>query len=195
MCYVQSLTSPKQGLALYPAQYTYAQPQQVQVAQPAPKAVAAPKPAPAPAQITYQYPQPYGYAAYPVQVAMPNYPVPVPEPKQSAAKIKDKPKVEEAEKKEEGAKTRAWIGRTTKQVDEDNVRMAINEGLYKPNDIVPKGARDDQLFWCIETDGSNTLRTFRTIEDDMHPGKWKVDPRYGSLYFVREKEKEKEKKK
>lgn len=121
---------------------------------------------------------------------MPNYPVPVPEPKEAAAKTKDKPKAKEAEKKE-GNKPRAWVGRTKKQVDEDNIRIAINEGVFKPNDMVPKDAKDDQFFWCIEPDSTHTLRTFRTIEDDLYPGKWKVDPSNGVMYFVREKEKKK----
>ncbi|KAH0140655.1 hypothetical protein KCU67_g14780, partial [Aureobasidium melanogenum] len=70
-----------------------------------------------------------------------------------------------------------------------NAKIAHKEGVYKPNEMVPKAASPDQLFWVIEPDDSNTLRTFRTIEDDLQPGKWKVDPRYGNAYFVREKEK------
>jgi hypothetical protein len=53
--------------------------------------------------------------------------------------------------------------------------------------MMPKDASPDQLFWCIEPDDSNTLRDFRTIEEDLQPGKWKVDPRYGNAYFVRDK--------
>ncbi|GAB7351028.1 hypothetical protein MBLNU459_g1515t1 [Dothideomycetes sp. NU459] len=173
------------ALAYYPAQYTYAQPQQLQIAQSSPRPAATQQP------LVIAYP--HGYA-YPIQVAMPNYPVPVTEVKESAkesAKEKDKAKEKENEKKKATEHHRTWVGRTKKQVDEDNIQIAVNEGIYKPNDIVPKGAKDDQLFWCIETDGSNTLRTFRTIEDDLYPGRWKVDPRYGNLYFVREKEKKK----
>jgi hypothetical protein len=82
---------------------------------------------------------------------------------------------------------RTWVGRTKKQVDEDNAKIAHKEGVYKPNAMMPKDASPDQLFWCIEPDDSNTLRDFRTIEEDLQPGKWKVDPRYGNAYFVRDK--------
>lgn len=126
-------------------------------------------------------PYPYGYpaaaaAAVPVAYAMPNYPVPV---AASPSPANDKERV--------------WVGRTKKQVDEDNAKIAHREGVYKPNEMVPKGARSDQLFWVIETDGSNTLRNFRTIEEDLQPGKWKVDPRYGNAYFVRDKDKKEKK--
>jgi GH15 family glucan-1,4-alpha-glucosidase len=116
--------------------------------------------------------------AIPVAYAMPNYPVPV--HTETASTSSPKPKTD-----------RVWVGRTKKQVDEDNAKIAHKEGVYKPNEMVPKAASPDQLFWVIEPDDSNTLRTFRTIEDDLQPGKWKVDPRYGNAYFVREKEKAK----
>lgn len=55
----------------------------------------------------------------------------------------------------------------------------------------PRDAKDDQLFWVVELDGSHTLRQFKTIEEDLGTGKWSVDPRYGNAYFVREKKDEK----
>lgn len=102
-----------------------------------------------------------------------------PSDKSSAAKV-EKP-------------TKVMIGRTKKQVDEDNVKLAINEGIYNPNEIVPKDAKPDQLFWVVEADGSNTLRAFSTIEAGvLGKGVWKIDPRYGNAYFVRAKEEESE---
>ncbi|KAG9586859.1 hypothetical protein KCU77_g11284, partial [Aureobasidium melanogenum] len=123
---------------------------------------------------------PYGMpaTAIPVAYAMPNYPVPV--HTDTASTSSPKPKTD-----------RVWVGRTKKQVDEDNAKIAHKEGVYKPNEMVPKAASPNQLFWIIEPDDSNTLRTFRTIEEDLQPGKWKVDPRYGNAYFVREKGKTK----
>jgi len=132
---------------------------------------------------------PFPYAmpatAIPVAYAMPTYPVPVQAETASNTSSSSKPKPDQ----------RIWVGRTKKQVDEDNAKIAHKEGVYKPNEMVPKDASPDQLFWCIEPDDTNTLRSFRTIEEDLQPGKWKVDPRYGNAYFVREKlEKEKKSK-
>ncbi|KAI5196773.1 hypothetical protein E4T39_07615 [Aureobasidium subglaciale] len=112
--------------------------------------------------------------AVPVAYAVPNYPVPVRAETASTASPKPPP-------------DRVWVGRTKKQVDEDNAKIAHKEGVYKPNEMAPKAASPDQLFWVIESDNSNTLRNFRTIEEDLQPGKWKVDPRYGNAYFVRDK--------
>ncbi|CAD0109445.1 unnamed protein product, partial [Aureobasidium uvarum] len=119
---------------------------------------------------------PYGMpaTAIPVAYAMPNYPVPV---------YTDTPTASPKLKTD-----RVWVGRTKRQVDEDNAKIAHKEGVYKPNEMVPKAASPDQLFWVIEPDDSNTLRNFRTIEEELYPGKWKVDPRYGNAYFVRDKE-------
>jgi hypothetical protein len=113
--------------------------------------------------------------AIPVAYAMPTYPIPVHASTASdTSSATPKP-------------YRTWVGRTKKQVDEDNAKIAHKEGVYKPNAMMPKDASPDQLFWCIEPDDSNTLRDFRTIEEDLQPGKWKVDPRYGNAYFVRDK--------
>ncbi|KAI4741394.1 hypothetical protein E4T50_08180 [Aureobasidium sp. EXF-12298] len=142
------------------------------------KAVAPPPTAPPANMPTMTYaPFPFGVpaTAVPVAYAMPNYPVPVHAETASSASSA-KPKAD-----------RIWVGRTKKQVDEDNAKIAHKEGVYKPNEMVPKAASPDQLFWVIEPDDSNTLRSFRTIEEDLQPGKWKVDPRYGNAYFVRDK--------
>ncbi|THV84585.1 hypothetical protein D6D23_09333 [Aureobasidium pullulans] len=144
--------------------------------------VASPKVAPLPAvpQVTMAgmtygaYPFGFPGTAVPVAYAMPNYPVPM--NSETASTVTPK-----------ATKDRVWVGRTKKQVDEDNAKIAHKEGVYKPNEMVPKGASSDQLFWVIEPDNTNTLRNFRTIEDDLQPGKWKIDPRYGNAYFVRDK--------
>ncbi|KAI5235993.1 hypothetical protein E4T43_08879 [Aureobasidium subglaciale] len=139
--------------------------------------IAPPPPGPQAGMATMTYgAYPFGMpaAAVPVAYAMPNYPVPVHAETASTASPKPPPK-------------RVWVGRTKKQVDEDNAKIAHKEGVYKPNEMVPKAASPDQLFWVIEPDNSNTLRNFRTIEEDLQPGKWKVDPRYGNAYFVRDK--------
>jgi len=149
---------------------------------------AAPPPPAPPANMPAMTYSPFPFTmpatAIPVAYAMPTYPVPVQaETASNTSSPKSKPD------------QRIWVGRTKKQVDEDNARIAHKEGVYKPNEMVPKDASPDQLFWCIEPDDTTTLRSFRTIEEDLQPGKWKVDPRYGNAYFVREKlEKEKKSK-
>jgi hypothetical protein len=135
------------------------------------------------ATMTYgAFPFSMATTAIPVAYAMPNYPLPV-----YASTASNTSSTAAA------APKRTWIGRTKKQVDEDNAKIAHKEGVYKPNEMVPKAASPDQLFWCIEPDDSNTLREFRTIEEDLQPGKWKIDPRYGNAYFVRDKVEKKEK--
>ena len=81
-----------------------------------------------------------------------------------------------------------WLGRTKAQVEEDNVKIAMRESVYRYDPMKPKDPKTDQLFWCVELDGATTLRTFRTIEEDLGPGKWERDPRYGNAFFVRDKE-------
>lgn len=136
-------------------------------------------------QPAMMYAQPGGYAAYPYAYAMPNYPVPV------HGTTSAKPAVTKEKHKPEKA-SRVWVGRTKKEVDEDNIKIAINEGIYNPNDIVPKDAKPDQLFWVIETDDTNTLRTFQTIDSgSLGQGVWKIDPRHGNAYFVRAREEKK----
>ncbi|KAG9959184.1 hypothetical protein KCU61_g7698, partial [Aureobasidium melanogenum] len=136
-----------------------------------------PKPS-MPAMTYGAFPYSMPATAIPVAYAMPNYPVPV--HTETTSISSPKPKTD-----------RVWVGRTKKQVDEDNAKIAHKEGVYKPNEMVPKAASPDQLFWVIEPEDSNTLRTFRTIEEELQPGKWKVDPRYGNAYFVRDKERTK----
>lgn len=79
-----------------------------------------------------------------------------------------------------------WVGRTKAQVDEDNVKLALSENVWKYDAMKPKDARPEQLFWVIELDQKTTLRSFKTIENDLAPGKWERDQRFGNAYFVRE---------
>ena len=186
--------------------------------------VAAPIAAPAGAivqqhQMSRQpFPYPISYAALPVAYAVPNHPVRVHAPTpavqvasaSSTKSIKARPgktptvKTSTAvaastkAKKEEpapaaGPSHKAWTGRTRKQVDEDNIAIAKAEGVYNFTDFVPRG-QPDQLFWVQEVDGSQTLRSFQSIEGGyIGQGKWKTDKRHGNAYFALFKEdKEKE---
>jgi len=51
-----------------------------------------------------------------------------------------------------------WVGRTKAQVDEDNMKLAATEGAWDKRKIVPTGVGEDQMMWCVEGDGSHTLR-------------------------------------
>ena len=51
-----------------------------------------------------------------------------------------------------------WLGRTKAQVDEDNQKIAMRTGVWRPNEMAPNKPADDQQFWCVEVDGSHTLR-------------------------------------
>ena len=143
-------------------------------------------------QTCYTYQQPSGYQQYACYNAPfdPGYPVPRPAvyppinyqaapcymPARNA--LTDTP----------------WVGRTRAQVEEDNLKIAERENVYKYNAMKPVGAAPDQLFWVLEIDGATTLRDFRTIDQDLGPGKWERDPRYNNAYFVREEPKKVEKK-
>lgn len=98
----------------------------------------------------------------------------------------------------------AWKGRTKAQVEEDNMVIAAKEGAYDKRKVVPVGIKDDQMIWCVEEDGSHTLRLvlliclFRRLPaNDKNSmfvsikelkGEWKKDPRFeDSYFFVREK--------
>ena len=146
------------------------------------------------------YAQPAGYAAVPYAYAMPNYPVPVHAQTYASAKAATVKVASDRTASVAAPSTRTenekvlpvvektskiWVGRTKKEVDKDNIKIAMAEGLYKPNEIVPKCAKPDQLFWVVENDGTNTLRTFQSIDGGVvGNGAWKIDPRYGNAYFV-----------
>ncbi|KAF2725210.1 hypothetical protein K431DRAFT_290897 [Polychaeton citri CBS 116435] len=91
--------------------------------------------------------------------------------------------------KEDVAKldVKAWVGRTKNQVDEDNMRIAKAEDAYKGCKVQPVDVSDQQFFWVVDADGTNTLRTFRDIKDLK--GEWQPDPRFPrAWFFQREKE-------
>ncbi|EMC94143.1 hypothetical protein BAUCODRAFT_36613 [Baudoinia panamericana UAMH 10762] len=85
-----------------------------------------------------------------------------------------------------------WTGRTKAQVEEDNMKIAAKEGANDKRKIVPTDIKDDQMCWCVELDGSHTLRTFISIKELK--GEWKKDPRFqDSYYFLRVEEEAKKK--
>lgn len=77
-----------------------------------------------------------------------------------------------------------WYGRTQEQVDEDDHKTALKNGVYRENEMAPYDPKPDQLFWVIELDGSRTLRDYDTIDTELKPGKWYTDPTWGNAYFV-----------
>ncbi|SMR59460.1 unnamed protein product [Zymoseptoria tritici ST99CH_3D1] len=84
----------------------------------------------------------------------------------------------------------AWLGRTKAQVEEDNSKIAKEQGAWDARKMVPKDVPDDQVLWVIELDNTKTLRTFKDIKDMK--GEWKRDPRYpDAWYFIREEEEKK----
>ncbi|KAK3116352.1 hypothetical protein LTR53_003378 [Teratosphaeriaceae sp. CCFEE 6253] len=81
-----------------------------------------------------------------------------------------------------------WVGRTRAEVEEDNSKIAKKEGANAKRKVVPVGVKDEQMVWCVEVDGSNTLRTFVSTKE--FKGEWQKDPRpeVESWFFVREAE-------
>ncbi|OCK75900.1 hypothetical protein K432DRAFT_158848 [Lepidopterella palustris CBS 459.81] len=79
-----------------------------------------------------------------------------------------------------------YYGRTKEEVDAENRRLATAGGAYDAHEIRPHNPKPDQQFWCREKDGQLTLRTFYTIENDLHPGRWQMGAEKGNLIFVRE---------
>lgn len=51
-----------------------------------------------------------------------------------------------------------WVGRTKAQVDEDNMKIAFNQGVGKEHKVAPVDTKEDEVFWVVELDGSQTLR-------------------------------------
>lgn len=71
------------------------------------------------------------------------------------------PAEEEKPKKEEKPKElepRKWQGRTKAEVQEDNMKVAAREGAYDARKVQPVGLKEEQMVWCVEVDGSQTLR-------------------------------------
>ncbi|GAM83970.1 hypothetical protein ANO11243_019600 [Dothideomycetidae sp. 11243] len=95
------------------------------------------------------------------------------------------------EPKADGNAKKTWLGRSKAQVDEDNLKIAVREDVYKYDAMKPVGAAPDKMFWVVELDGRTTLRMFKTIDEDLGPGKWERDARFGNAYFVRDEPEEK----
>ncbi|KAK0945064.1 hypothetical protein LTR29_003411 [Friedmanniomyces endolithicus] len=176
-----------------------------------PPTPSSPKVAPVPHIIYYQQPPPsqqafayptaqYTYATQPVGYPAPAYyaygtqPIAMPPP-QKQEQVADyhiyQPAYSGEPPQPQGY---LWVGRTKAQVDEDNMKLAATEGAWDKRKIVPTGVEEDQMMWCVEGDGSHTLRTFVSIKELK--GEWKKYPgREESYYFVREAEKEEKTKK
>lgn len=106
-----------------------------------------------PMQYTYA-PMAYpgqAYYAYPIQQApvqqqpMPGYQV-------------YQPAYSAPAPQEQKVKSIPWGGRTKKQVDDDNQIIAKVQGVNDKRKVAPVDVKDDQMMWCVETDGSHTLR-------------------------------------
>jgi hypothetical protein len=65
-------------------------------------------------------------------------------------------------------------------------RVATERGAYDLRRIKPADARSDDPFWCRERNGEWHLRTYYQIENECHPGSWKMDAELGYLVFHRE---------
>ncbi|GAB7360580.1 hypothetical protein MBLNU230_g0463t1 [Neophaeotheca triangularis] len=78
-----------------------------------------------------------------------------------------------------------WTGRTKAQVEEDNMKIAFNENVNRERKMAPVDTKEDEVFWVVELDGSQTLRSHEAIQG-MN-GHWREDPRFKSWYFLREK--------
>jgi len=77
-------------------------------------------------------------------------------------------------------------------VQQENFLVAMNNGIYRDEDVAPFDPAGDDMFWCQGPKGeSPELLSHFTIMETMIPGKWKKDPRYGNLYYISEKKKDK----
>jgi hypothetical protein len=115
---------------------------------------------PFPQMMTYPHPMQYAYASpQPMPMGMPMgggyyaYGAPaMPMPVMCAAAPAPAPAPYEA------PKPTKFKGRTKKQVEEDNMKIAQKEGAWDKRKMQPVGVKDDQLMWVIELDGSQCLR-------------------------------------
>lgn len=81
-----------------------------------------------------------------------------------------------------------WYGRSGAEIDNDNRIIAARDGVHEPLELTPREPKDDQMFWVREVDGTWTLRTWFTIENDLRPGRWQVDAQRGNLVYIRRSE-------
>lgn len=89
-----------------------------------------------------------------------------------------------------GTYRRLWRGKTKEEIRHEDYLMAMNNGIYKDEEIAPIDPGGDDQFWCQGPNGEDPeLLNYFTIVETMRPGKWKKDPRYGMLYFITEKKK------
>ena len=134
---VEPAPAPTQTIALQPSYYTTGG---YPIMQYAPMAQ----------QMTYSVPAFYGYpqAGVPMQICLPAVAPAVFKETQEKPRIKPKVKPEPL----------VWQGRSMAEVEEDNMKIAQREGVCDSRKVEPKGLADDQLVWCVETDGSHTLR-------------------------------------
>jgi len=77
-------------------------------------------------------------------------------------------------------------GPTRADIQMESRRVATERGSYNPRRIKPADARSDDPFWCRERNGEWHLRTYYQIENECHPGCWKMDAELGYLVFHRE---------
>lgn len=150
--------------------HTYITPESVPTT---PKAAAPAQPAYTPQVVYFQQPQPqlvayrpqFQYAYGPPQAVayqvpayyQPTYPVAYPPQPEMPA-----PDVHVYQPAYAGATAvvqgNVWVGRTKAEVEEDNMKIAKNEGACDRRKVVPTGVKDDQMMWCVELDGTQTLR-------------------------------------
>jgi len=98
----------------------------------------------------FSYPMPgYPLSGYP----MPGYGMPMP-----GCYAYAPPAAQPVNYQYAAPKPSKWQGRSKKEVDEDNMKIAAKEGAYDKRKVEPVGVKDDQMMWCVETDGSHTLR-------------------------------------
>ena len=145
--------------------YDYTAPSQKPASPAAPKVQPYPQP-----QVIYFYPQAQQMAYYPTQQytyqqsGMMAYPAPAYygyAPKQAMPmpmQAQPVPATYVYKPAYSAPKPKEWKGRTKAEVDEDNMKIAAKEGAYDKRKVVPVGMKDDQMMWCVETDGSHTLR-------------------------------------
>lgn len=130
---VQYLSEQPQLAYGYPPQMTYAAP--AYYGYPHPQPIAYPAPA------YYSHPTtPYTFGAAYDHIYQP--------PAAAQQPVAEKPK----------SLTKTWQGRTKAEVSSDNMLIAAREGAYDARQIEPKNLAADQMVWCVEVDGSQTLR-------------------------------------
>lgn len=130
-----------------------------------PQAYAYPAPVyePPKASPVYAYPPPqYAYAPQYVQYAAPTppeakyYTYAQPTAQYAAPYPYAAPAI--VDNNNAGGTQHVWYGRSKAQVDEDNMKIAAREGLFKETSMAPHKPKDDQMFWVVELDGGHTLR-------------------------------------